>query len=319
MILILSQHREFSTDAVMDWIHYEGGASIRLNAIDLYKNSETFELLLDKNKYELTSQKINYKEVESVWFRRWYEVDELFGQLNKDNYSETNQQLTDAIKSEIRVISNFFFYLLKDKTWLTKPEQISINKILSLTIAHEVGLDIPTSCITSNLSKLDKKQNYITKPLSDGVLFKVEGIHWSNYTTEIESEHFTSDNNYPISLYQENLDKEFEIRAFYLYGEFFSMAIFSQNNTQTKTDFRVYDDLEPNRTVPYQLDREIEIKLKNFMNAVKLDTGSIDLVQTKDGRLVFLEVNPVGQFGMVSYPCNYFIEKKIAKILLKKQ
>lgn len=31
----------------------------------------------------------------------------------------------------------------------------------------------------------------------------------------------------------------------------------------------------------------------------------------------FLEINPVGQFGMVSGPCNYKIEKLIAKYIIE--
>jgi hypothetical protein len=37
---------------------------------------------------------------------------------------------------------------------------------------------------------------------------------------------------------------------------------------------------------------------------------------TKKGEYVFLEVNPIGQFGMVSAPCNYNLEKKIAQYLI---
>jgi glutathione synthase/RimK-type ligase-like ATP-grasp enzyme len=51
------------------------------------------------------------------------------------------------------------------------------------------------------------------------------------------------------------------------------------------------------------------------MTDLCLDTGSIDIVRTTDGRYVFLEVNPVGQFGMVSVPCNYNLELKVAKYL----
>jgi hypothetical protein len=39
----------------------------------------------------------------------------------------------------------------------------------------------------------------------------------------------------------------------------------------------------------------------------------------RDGREVFLEVNPVGQFGMVSRPCNYQLERKVAELLLRKE
>ena len=51
------------------------------------------------------------------------------------------------------------------------------------------------------------------------------------------------------------------------------------------------------------------------MKLADLDTGSIDMMYSTDGEYYFLEVNPVGQFGMVSYPCNYYIEKEIATIL----
>jgi glutathione synthase/RimK-type ligase-like ATP-grasp enzyme len=46
-----------------------------------------------------------------------------------------------------------------------------------------------------------------------------------------------------------------------------------------------------------------------------LDSGSIDMIVSTEGKYIFLEVNPVGQFGMVSYPCNYYIERDIADYL----
>ena len=49
------------------------------------------------------------------------------------------------------------------------------------------------------------------------------------------------------------------------------------------------------------------------MSCLGLDSGSIDMVVTKEGDFVFLEVNPVGQFNQVSKPCNYFLEKEISK------
>ena len=51
------------------------------------------------------------------------------------------------------------------------------------------------------------------------------------------------------------------------------------------------------------------------MDNLKLNSGSIDLVYTKDEDYYFLEVNPVGQFAMVSEPCNYYLEKIVAQKL----
>ena len=49
-----------------------------------------------------------------------------------------------------------------------------------------------------------------------------------------------------------------------------------------------------------------------------MNTGSFDFILTSEGEYVFLEVNPIGQFGMVSYPCNYYLEEKIVDLLIQK-
>ena len=54
-----------------------------------------------------------------------------------------------------------------------------------------------------------------------------------------------------------------------------------------------------------------------LMKSLNLDNGSIDFVKTNDGKWVYLEINPVGQFGMVSEPCNYNLEREIAQELIK--
>ena len=139
-----------------------------------------------------------------------------------------------------------------------------------------------------------------------------------SYTRELDEELIKSQDEYFFpSLIQEKIDKEFEIRSFYLEGNIYSMAIFSQNDTQTQTDFRHYNSQRPNRTIPYILPEIIQKKIALLMNKLNLICGSLDLIKSKDGNYVFLEVNPNGQFGMISKPCNYQLEKKIANFLIK--
>jgi glutathione synthase/RimK-type ligase-like ATP-grasp enzyme len=112
--------------------------------------------------------------------------------------------------------------------------------------------------------------------------------------------------------------KAYEIRTFYLDGTCYSMAIFSQADPQTRVDFRRYNLDHPNRTVPYRLPETIEARIRETMDALGLVTGSLDLIRRPDGGFVFLEVNPVGQFGMVSGPCHYQLERRIAEFLIDK-
>lgn len=48
------------------------------------------------------------------------------------------------------------------------------------------------------------------------------------------------------------------------------MAIFSQNDDQTKVDFRNYNINKPNRNVPFMLPNELESKIKLLMNDICL-------------------------------------------------
>lgn len=94
------------------------------------------------------------------------------------------------------------------------------------------------------------------------------------------------------------------------------MSIFSQNNNKTKIDFRNYDFKKPNRMVPYRIDETLKQKLTSLMKEVCLNMGSIDLLKSKNGKIYFLEINPVGQYGFVSESCNYNIDREIAKFLI---
>lgn len=66
-----------------------------------------------------------------------------------------------------------------------------------------------------------------------------------------------------------------ELRVFYVLGEFYSMAIFSQENENTSIDFRNYDYDNPTNNAPYSLPAPSKDKLIKLLN---LRTGSIDLI-----------------------------------------
>lgn len=125
-------------------------------------------------------------------------------------------------------------------------------------------------------------------------------------------------NNFP-TLIQEEIKKQFEIRVFYLRSRCYSIAMFTQTNETTKTDYRNYNFTAPVRSVPFNLPRSLDIKVKQLMKEINLNSGSIDFIYSSNNEFIFLEVNPLGQFGNVSAAGNYFIEKKIANLLYDKQ
>jgi len=222
---------------------------------------------------------------------------------------------------ELQGVSYFLFSRLASAKWLSDPAIASVNKLQVLKLAAEMGLDIPETIVTTSKEEARRfaarHGEIITKSISELLMCNFGKKMYANYTSSVPEEFLENEawqGAFP-SLFQEKLRKKYEIRIFYLDGKCYSMAMFTQNNVMTQTDFRKYSHDRPARTVPYRLQPQVEDKLRSLMKALRLDTGSIDMVRTVDGRDVFLEVNPIGQFGMVSEPCNYFLEEKVARAL----
>ncbi|HEV7516992.1 MAG TPA: grasp-with-spasm system ATP-grasp peptide maturase, partial [Thermoanaerobaculia bacterium] len=266
-------------------------------------------------------------EVGAVWFRRFlrerrHESARLLespAALDHKLYYDLRRHLT----LESRKLSDFLFARFAGLPWLSHPHRAGTTKLDVLTRAARAGLDTPATLVTTERAALERFSArhgaVITKPIGEVDLFlEGERTHFMFTTALGPAEVAALPERFAASLFQERLDKEYELRVFYLAGECHPMAIFSQADPQTQNDFRNYNRVRPNRMVPYRLSAETTERLCRLMTDLELETGSIDLLQTRDGREVFLEVNPVGQFGMVSGPCNYHLEKKVAELLLLK-
>jgi glutathione synthase/RimK-type ligase-like ATP-grasp enzyme len=155
--------------------------------------------------------------------------------------------------------------------------------------------------------------------VGEAEIYQYFGNSYGLYTAEVSEQDVAAlpETVFP-SLVQAMVEKSWEVRAFYLAGDLYAMAIFSQGDRQTEVDFRRYNRARPNRAVPYRLPGEVAEKLRALMRELAMETGSLDLIRTPDGRHVFLEVNPAGQFGMVSHRCNYRLEKRVAEHLIER-
>jgi ATP-GRASP peptide maturase of grasp-with-spasm system len=329
MILIISDERDSSTNAVISWINHFGYKWIRINPetdiefIDLkFSDREELQFRLRKNREEW----VCFSDIKSVWYRR--------GEIKPSNFhlnnistdggnfnNEIKAEIVFKLKREARKVMEFIHAALAEKPSIGNFHTAEVNKLLSLHNAKKAGLMIPSTLISTNKDELikfnDLNDSLITKSISEALYLKVEFDYYCNYTEVLSQEfiHNLSNTFFP-SFVQTRVEKAYELRIFYLHKHFYSMAIFSQIDSQTSVDFRKYNDQKPNRTVPFKLPSNIEEKLNLFMKSMNLNTGSIDMILTKNKEYIFLEVNPVGQFGMVSGPCNYNLEKEIANCLI---
>jgi len=324
VILIFStQDWERTTEDVMDWITSLGGRCFRINGEDLI-GTEGYSISLDAGSSEarfvIDGREISTAEVSAAWYRRRGRFNDysVFAQVPDHDVAV---QLDSHLRSEMLSTAEALYALLANKPWLTRPSEARVNKMSALRIAAELGLDVPATIITNSRDELeafrDKYGRIITKAISDGTAFYVGEQRCVTYTEEVgEGDIAALPERFLPTLAQELLVKKYEIRIVYLAGKLYPAAIFSQRDPRTQIDFRHYNSKKPNRTVPYRVDPEVEESVRRLMGALGLTTGSLDFVRTVDDRLVFLEVNPVGQFGGFSGLCNYNIEKEFATHLL---
>ncbi|MEL6536041.1 MAG: grasp-with-spasm system ATP-grasp peptide maturase [Bacteroidota bacterium] len=326
MVLILSDYEMDETTAlVMDWLEHLGVPYKRVNGRDLVNHS-TFTINCGDHTLQLENESFSIPdidEISKVWNRKWLDGDLV---QNIPWPEEPSDELVDNVKDhiygEFAGISRYFFKRLKEKEWLTQPPTARQNhhKLDQLDVAKRVGLSIPETIITNTKESLyhfvRKHGNIISKSISNALIGPVKEDVYMAYTIMLDEPQVDElpDRFYP-SLFQQAVEKEFEIRTFYLHGECYSMAMFSQGDEQTKEDFRQYNFEKPNRFVPFNLPPAIAKKCDAFMQEFGLNCGSLDLIRTPQNEYYFLEVNPTGQFGMVSFPCNYHLEEKVAEVL----
>ncbi|MDR6460851.1 ATP-GRASP peptide maturase of grasp-with-spasm system [Chryseobacterium vietnamense] len=300
MILILSANQETTTNEVIKWLKALDKAFIRVHEDDI------FEIKVYQNKLLLQSQRNCFfiEDITSVWYRR---VGLQFMRKEYDNPS-----INSYMNETQYWLEDYVIKMLETKRHINKQSNSHLNKLLVLEQAKNIGLKVPKYYLAENTDQLIVNKT-ITKSIAESIILKSvgdfsEGILYTSLITEKERENFF------ITFFQEMIEKDFEVRAFYLHGKIWATAIFSQNDKKTQLDHRKYNHEVPNRNVRYNLPREIEEKIHILMQELDINCGSLDFIKAKND-FYFLEINPVGHFLGLSAICNYTLEKEIAEYL----
>ncbi len=342
MNIIFSEENDVSTNYLIDWFIFFKVKYLRYNGLrdtnqlnnapPQFDNLFPQDFIMHINNKQgkclfIKGEKVS--DITSIYFRRPYNGDKDYYQEYTENL---DQDLINYINSKIRKYSIILKQsivddlLINTKNILGRYDKTNLNKVITLKKAMDSGLNIPATIITGSYSDVVKfynahNQKIICKSIEEIIYFhsKLSDKTYSTKTILIDSISKIKKNNFSISLFQEYIEKEFEIRVFYMNKQFFSCAIFSQQNIKTRVDFRNYDDRNPNKMVPYIIEDSIQSSIINLMESLNINIGSIDLIKALDGKYYFLEVNPVGQYDFVSKCCGYNLDYIIAKYLINEK
>lgn len=304
-----------STNDVIDWVYFLSPHH-KINRFNDYTIPQQFSIHIANG--SLASPK--------SWYRR--------GSIFKPCIKwQTESKELDLIRKTYDTENEFIYEAYLDTVFdplsaINAAKDNDTNKLINLRRAIAKGLDVPDTLVSNELAAIDNflrdEQDYIIKDVAQdpihmergGTRFLI-GLMPLKLTGKAIRERLQNNTStYGFLFIQQYIEKRVELRIFYLKGICYSMAIFSQNNPKTQTDYRNYDKENPNRCIPFKLPENVAHKLHAFMNSAGINCGSIDMIYTPERRFVFLELNPIGQFQWLARNCNYDIERAIAKFLL---
>ena len=116
--------------------------------------------------------------------------------------------------------------------------------------------------------------------------------------------------------FQERVEKRLELRATVVGRRVFTASIDSQTSARAAHDWRRDGVRLVEEWQPYQLPPEAEQPLLALMDYFGLNYGAADFILTPDGRHVFLELNPSGEFFWLEHGPGLPVSQALADVLL---
>ncbi|WP_405056927.1 ATP-grasp ribosomal peptide maturase [Kribbella sp. NBC_01505] len=210
---------------------------------------------------------------------------------------------------------------LPDVTWLNNPGRMADARVkpYQLAVAARVGLTVPRTLVTNRpddvVSFGKRVGRIVTKSLSTIVYEDADEGRGLLYTSEVPE----ADWGHPgiavtAHLFQEVVERDYEVRLTYVDGQCFAAAI-KPDDPNGAVDIRAHS-----RAVTYRETRvpsEVQKAVGEMMKRLGLLFGAFDFIVRPDGSWVFIEVNPNGQWAWIEQETGLPISAALADILEK--
>jgi hypothetical protein len=297
-VLVLTCKIDPHADEVIERVYQKGYGDrlIRLNTEDflyncqvIFNGKETVIEIADSEK------SISSESIATVWYRRPspVNIDESF-----DDYTSNYVALQGD-----GFLRGFYSQIHETARWINPLPAMSNakHKLQQLQLAHNVGFSVPKTIVSNNkeiiLNFFSNCSRICTKSFADSSLSRSNKVY--PFLTQIVEKQFIEKHIESLSicptLFQEFIEKRFDIRIFVL-GQFVqAFEIESQSNDASRNDFRAinpYKLIHRKHNLPF----DIETKILEFVRKQNLVFSSMDMVLDNHGCYYFLENNPNGQW-----------------------
>ena len=327
MILIFSNKEDIHPNNVIGYLRQWGVEVFRLNTECLLTDYRfcwwldsdgiDFEIENVKNGLKLTGS-----QVTAVWDRRASAPSEL-------PMPSSNDSVNDFMRREGYVFLSYLRHWMKDIYSIGDIEEDwpAESKMLQLTVARELGMAVPDTCFANYrepIVRLAERYETLSLKSFDGssVLDGENDREYVLYAQRAKSadvvaqpeEAFCQTANF-VQNYKE---KAYELRVTVVCDDVVACKIDSQAmaDDEGKTDWRQGYE-HGMRLEIVELPDKIADFCRRYLRRMKLNFGCFDFIVTPNGRYVFLECNPNGQWLWIELLTGYDLSKIVARHLCR--
>ena len=321
MILILTQAFDPHADHVIEMLNARNAEFVRFNPADFpakvnlsirYSSDGQMQSFLNTGETV-----VDLIKLKSVWSRR-------------PHSPVPHEQIQDPSIREF--VTSDCKNFVKD-LWNTLPArwlpgrpasvQRAELKISQLRVAAELGLELPPTLVTNSreefLDFYNQHNGNIISKLTSPVFNRTVGdsAEITRYTEMVSKRdvgYATSIQYCPI-IFQAYIPKRLELRITVVGQQAFAAEIHSQQTHHTRYDWRRYD-LSHTPHFPHTLPPDVQERCIQLVERLDLCYGAIDMILTPDGRYVFVEINPSGQYLWIEDKIDLPISAAICDFLM---
>ena len=316
MLLIITGSEDVTADLVEDRLHSRSTHHLRLNT-DTYPTAT--ELRIEVASFETggflraSGVEVSLADIDTVWYRK--------PQPPLVDSTVAHPQARQFAEEESKAALSGVYSALDSAFWVSPPGRIRAanDKIRQLITARQLGFEIPntlvTTCPDAAREFIQKcGTGAVVKPLRSGCIEYPDGNVELIYTNPVcvDDDHI-GNAIYAPCLFQEYVPKRIELRVTIIGTQLFSVALDSQSSDIARHDWRRQNGAGVKYSL-FSLPDDVAERCFRFMEHFALRFSAFDFVLTPDGRYVFLEINPNGQWawldlelsnGMIDYMADY--------------
>jgi len=208
--------------------------------------------------------------------------------------------------------------------WINHPSRnfSSSHKIEQLSRAERFGLAVPNSLVTNDPAeavRFVRAQDcaIVVKTLANGYIERDQPERDTLiYARQLPMDDLSlldSIGSCPV-LFQERIRKTLDVRMTVLDDQILSVGLKADDDGEQRLDIR-RENMRGVRYLPVAAPERVQMSVRDLLKSYGLRFAALDFVVRDDGKWIFLEVNPNGQWAWLDLVGGFAIKDLFAKAI----